>query len=136
MLRFLSQRNFVLTEGYIIFLFTTIFATDLSRFSNQTGWVARGVLALLLMFSVISWAMIFQKLGSRRIRRQRQFFAFSAPREACDPQALATAGSTLLHGLCGRLPRLQSQVGGSTGIRIRPSSKFAAVTVSMPIGRR
>src|SRR5256886_11667151 len=88
--------SFALTEGYIIFLFTTIFATDFGNILTQTGLVARGVLLLLLLFSIISWAMILQKLGLfGRIRRESDQFLriFRATRGVANPQALATAGS-------------------------------------------
>src|SRR5258708_29986967 len=51
-----------------LFPYTTLFR-------SQTGWVARCVLLLLLFFSVVSWAMILQKLGMfRRIRRKSDEF--------------------------------------------------------------
>src|SRR5260370_416858 len=58
-----AQKKFALTEESVIFLFTTIFVTDLFEILKQTGLVARVVLMLLLFFSVVSWAMILQKLG-------------------------------------------------------------------------
>src|SRR2546429_3510006 len=52
-------------------LFRSILATDLTDILQQTGLVARVVLTILLLFSLISWAMIFQKWGMfGRIRRQ------------------------------------------------------------------
>src|SRR5260370_20323609 len=88
--------SFALTEGYIIFLFTAIFATDFGNILTLTGWVARGVLLLLLLFSLISWAMILQKLRLfGRIRRESDQFLriFRATRRVPNPQALATAHS-------------------------------------------
>src|SRR5689334_2491302 len=42
---------------------------------QQTGFVARVVLAILFLFSLISWAMIFQKWGMfGRVRRQSAHF--------------------------------------------------------------
>src|SRR5260370_37578671 len=97
-LRFLRPEKFVFAEGYVIFLFSTIFQADLGGILTQTGWVARGVLLLLLLFSIISWAMILQKLGMfGRIRRQsNQFLRLFLPtRGVANPQALASAGLPL-----------------------------------------
>src|SRR2546429_7311527 len=56
-------------------LFRSILATDLTDILQQTGLVARVVLTILLLFSLISWAMIFQKWGMfGRIRRQSNQF--------------------------------------------------------------
>jgi biopolymer transport protein TolQ len=127
----------LLTEGYIIFLFTTIFATDFFEILKQTGWVARGVLLLLLAFSVISWAMIFQKLGLfGRIRRQSDQFLriFRATRGVANPQALATAGSPFSSVFAAGYRELQSQVGSGTGNPQPPKLKsLQAVTVSMQL---
>ena len=127
----------MLTEGYIIFLFTTIFATDLFEILKSTGWVARGVLLLLLMFSVISWAMIFQKMGLfGRIRRQSDQFLriFRATRGVANPQALATAGSPFASVYASGYRELQSQVGSAPGNPNPPKLKsLQAVTVSMQL---
>src|SRR5260370_3368645 len=91
-----GHKSLALTEGYIIFLLTTIFVTDIGNILTQTGWVARGVLLLLLLFSIISWAMILQKLGLfGRIRRKSDEFLriFRATRGIANPQALVAAGS-------------------------------------------
>src|SRR6266571_5025729 len=104
-LRFLRPEKFVFAEGYVIFLFSTIFQADLGGILTQTGWVARGVLLLLLLFSIISWAMILQKLGMfGRIRRQSDQFLrlFRATRRS---QRLWIGGFTLRLGVCGGLSR-------------------------------
>jgi biopolymer transport protein TolQ len=135
---FLTPRKiFVLTEGYIIFLFTTIFATDIGNILAQTGLVARGVLLLLLLFSLISWAMIFQKLGMfGRIRRQSDQFLriFRATRGVANPQALANAGSPFSSVYAAGYRELQSQVGGVAANPHPPKLKsMQAVTVSMQL---
>jgi biopolymer transport protein TolQ len=72
----------------------------LSTLIEQTGWVARVVLCILLILSVFSWAIIFQK--SRvfgRIEPQTQKFLqmFRAGRGLPDPNTLrAGAGDTPL----------------------------------------
>src|SRR5260370_40211891 len=114
-LRFLRAEKFVFAEGYVIFLFSTIFQADLGGILTQTGWVARGVLLLLLLFSIISWAMILQKLGMfGRIRRQSNQFLrlFRATRGVANPQALASAGSPFPSGYPPGYPELQGPVGG------------------------
>lgn len=44
----------------------------------QTGWVAKGVLGLLLVFSVLSWSIIFQKyiILRRAVAQSKEFLAF------------------------------------------------------------
>ena len=126
------------TEGYIIFLFSLLLFTDIGSVLSQTGWVARGVLALLLIFSIVSWAMIFQKLGFfGRIRRESNQFLriFRATRGVANPQALASAGSPFASVYASGFRELQSQVGTGTG---NPSSNgklrsLTAVNVSMQL---
>jgi biopolymer transport protein TolQ len=77
-------------------LFTIVVLIDLGNILEQTGWVARVVIGILLLFSIISWSMIFQKLGFfSRIRRESDQFLriFRATRGVANPQALASAGS-------------------------------------------
>jgi biopolymer transport protein TolQ len=132
-----AQKISVLTEGYVIFLFTAILLTDVGNILTQTGWVARGVLLLLLLFSLISWAMIFQKLGMfGRIRRQSDQFLriFRATRGVANPQALASAGSPFSAVYAAGYRELQSQVGGPSGNPHPPKLKsLQAVTVSMQL---
>jgi biopolymer transport protein TolQ len=122
--------------GYIIFLFTTIFLTDIGNLLTQTGWVARGVLLLLLLFSIISWAMILQKIGLfGRIRRQSDQFLriFRATRGVANPQALASAGSPFASVYAAGYRELQSQVGGSGNPQMPKLKSLQAVTVSMQL---
>ena len=134
---FNAQKKFVLTEGYNIFLFTTIIQTDIGNILTQTGLVARGVLLILLLFSLISWAMIFQKLGLfGRIRRESDQFLriFRATRGVANPQALASAGSPFSSVYAAAYRELQSQVGGATGNPGPPKLKsLQAVTVNMQL---
>jgi biopolymer transport protein TolQ len=118
-------------------LFTTIILTDIGNLLTQTGWVARGVLLLLLFFSVVSWAMIFQKLGMfGRIRRESDQFLriFRATRGVANPQALASAGSPFSSVYAAGYRELQSQIGGTTANPHPPKLKsLQAVTVSMQL---
>jgi biopolymer transport protein TolQ len=113
------------------------FAVDLGVILEQTGWVARGVLALLLFFSVISWGMIFQKLSLfGRLRRQSDQFLriFRATRGVANPQALATAGSPFANVYAAGYRELQFQVGTHPGNPEPPRLKsLSAVTVNMQL---
>jgi biopolymer transport protein ExbB/TolQ len=40
-----------------------VYAGQLNTLIEQTGWVARVVLGMLLAFSLFSWALIFKKLA-------------------------------------------------------------------------
>jgi biopolymer transport protein TolQ len=99
--------------------------------------VARVVLLLLLFFSVVSWAMILQKLGMfGRIRRKSDEFLriFRATRGIANPQALVTAGSPFANVYAAGYRELQSQVGSAPGNPHPPKLKsLQAVTVSMQL---
>ncbi len=131
------RKILTISEEHIISPFTTILATDLTGILSQTGWVARGVLLILLLFSLISWAMIFQKLGVfGSIRRQSDQFLriFRATRGVANPQALASAGSPFSSVYAAGYRELQSQVGGVSANPHPPKLKsLQAVTVSMQL---
>ena len=100
-------------------------------------WVARGVLLILLFFSIVSWAMILQKLGLfSRIRGQSDQFLriFRASHGVANPQALAAAISPFSSVYLAGYRELQRQVGGSSGNPHPPKLKsLQAVTVSMQL---
>lgn len=102
---------------------------------NQTGWVARGVLVILLFFSIISWGMILQKLSLfGRLRRDSEQFLriFRATRGVANPQALASAGSPFASVYAAGYRELQSQVSGVPSNPHPPKLKSVqAVTASM-----
>lgn len=110
---------------------------DLGSVLANTGLVARGVLALLLVFSIISWAMILQKVGSfGRIRRQSDQFLriFRATRGVANPQALVTAGSPFASVFAAGYRELQSQVGGQPTNPHPPKVKsLQAITANMQV---
>jgi biopolymer transport protein TolQ len=120
-----------------IFLFTTIILIDLGNILSQTGWVARGVLALLAIFSIVSWALILQKLGLLgRIRRRGDEFlrVFRATRGIANPQALVSVGSPFANVYAAGYRELQSQVGGQPSNPHPPKVKsLQAVTVNMQL---
>jgi len=75
-----------------------LYAGELSNLIQQTGWVARAVLAILFFFSLFSWALIFQKLslfGRLRRRTNRFLQAFRATRGLPEPRAVGSTGSPL-----------------------------------------
>jgi biopolymer transport protein TolQ len=118
-------------------LLASLFLIDLGSILANTGPVARGVLALLLLFSIISWAMILQKVGMfGRIRRQSDQFLriFRATRGVANPQALASAGSPFASVYAAGYRELQSQVSGQPTNPHPPKLKsLQAVTANMQV---
>ena len=98
--------------------------------------VARAVLGLLLFFSLVSWALIFQKLGIfGRIRRQSDQFLriFRATKGVANPQGVISAGSPFANVYAAGYRELQSQVTGE-GNNPHPKVKsLQAITVSMQL---
>jgi biopolymer transport protein TolQ len=92
---------------------------------------------ILLSFSVISWAMIFQKLGLfGRLRRESDQFLriFRATKGVAHPQALASTGSPFATVYAAGYRELQSQVGSLAGNPATPKLKsLQAVTVGMQL---
>jgi biopolymer transport protein TolQ len=88
-----------LSEGETIRLLGIfLFAGQLGTLLEQTGWVARVVLLMLLLFSLFSWALIFQK--SRMFSRMNQQTAmflriFRSNKYLPDPKQMSTGGSPL-----------------------------------------
>jgi biopolymer transport protein TolQ len=110
---------------------------DLGSILANTGLVARCVLAILLVFSIVSWAMIFQKLGVfGRIRRQSGQFLriFRATRGVANPQALVSAGSPFAAVYAAGYRELQSQVNGQPTNPHPPHLKsLQAITANMQV---
>jgi biopolymer transport protein TolQ len=82
---------------------------------EQTGWVARIVLVILLFFSLFSWAIIFQKsrLVGRIDSQTRKFVQmFRAGRALPEPGTLrvAAGGSPLVSVYEAGFRELQSQI--------------------------
>jgi biopolymer transport protein TolQ len=123
-------------RGSIILLSATIFIADLGNILAQTGPVARGILLLLGIFSIVSWAMIFQKLGLfGRVRRQSDQFLriFRATKGVANPQALASAGSPFASVYAAGYRELLSQVGTGNPHPTGKLKSLQAVTVSMQL---
>ena len=132
-----GPKNFAALRGNVIYLFTILVLIDLGNILEQTGWVARGVIAILLLFSIISWSMIFQKLGFfGRVRRESDQFLriFRATHGVANPQALVSAGSPFAAVYAAGYRELQSQVGGAPVNPHPPKLKsLQAVTANMQV---
>lgn len=111
-----------------------LYAGQLNALIEQTGWVARVVLAMLLFFSLFSWALIFQKSAMfSRIKRQTSVFLriFRANRTLPDPRQMGGGGSPLESVYSAGFREIESQVRGGN-----PHGKITslnAVTVSMQL---
>lgn len=111
-----------------------LFAGQLSTLLQQTGWVARVVLAILLLFSLFSWALIFQK--SRMFSRMNQQTAlflriFRSNKVLPDPRQMGMGGSPLESLYSAGFREVDNQVRGGN-----PHGKLTslnAVTVSMQL---
>ena len=120
----------------IIPLFSDIIIGNIFDILAQTGWVARGVLGLLLFASLVSWALIFQKSGLfGRIRRQSDQFLkiFRATKGVANPQGLMSAGSPFAIVYAAGYRELQSQLSGTGNPSPTKLKSLQAVTVSMQL---
>ena len=111
-----------------------IYAGQLDTLIQQTGWVARIVLGMLLFFSLFSWALIFQKMVMfARINRQTTLFLriFRANRTLPEPRQMGGAGSPLEAVYSAGFREIENQVRAGN-----PHGKITslnAVTVSMQL---
>jgi biopolymer transport protein TolQ len=111
-----------------------LFVGQLSTLLQQTGWVARVVLAMLLFFSLFSWALIFQK--SRMFSRMNQQTAlflriFRSNKTLPDPRQMGAGGSPLESLYSAGFREVDNQIRGGN-----PQGKLTslnAVTVSMQL---
>ena len=92
---------------------------------------------MLLLFSLISWAMIFQKLSLfGRVRRESDQFLkiFRATKGVANPQGLVSAGSPFANVYASGYRELQSQLT-PTATTAAPAKikSMQAVTVSMQL---
>jgi biopolymer transport protein TolQ len=101
---------------------------------QQTGWVARAVLLILITFSVFSLALILQKLSlfSKINRETVQFLrVFRAGHGLPDPKSIGDGDSPVEHVYAAGFREIQSQLTGS-----KPPGQIKslqAVTVSMQL---
>ena len=124
-----------LTEGETIPLPAfLLFVGELNTLIEQTGWVARVVLGMLFVFSLFSWALIFQKMFMfSRINRQTALFLriFRANRTLPDPRQMGGGRSPLESVYGAGFREIESQVRAGN-----PHGKITslnAVTVSMQL---
>jgi biopolymer transport protein TolQ len=124
-----------LSEGETIPLSAfLLYAGQLDTLIEQTGWVARIVLGMLLAFSLFSWALIFQKLFMfARIKRQTALFLriFRANRTLPDPRQMGGGGSPLENVYSAGFREIESQV--RTGNPPGKITSLNAVTVTMQL---
>src|ERR1700687_2924230 len=111
-----------------------LFVGQLGTLLEQTGWVARVVLGMLLAFSLFSWALIFQKLRMfSRMRQQTSLFLriFRSNRTLPDPKQMGGGGSPLepVYAAGYREIESQTRTGNPTG----KLTSLNAVTVSMQL---
>jgi biopolymer transport protein TolQ len=110
------------------------YAGQLSALLEQTGWVARVVLVILLGFSLFSWALIFQKMRLfSRLNRQTALFlrVFRTSKVLPDPKAFNALGSPLEAVYAAGHGELASQlVAGNPHGHVK---SLAAITADMQI---
>jgi biopolymer transport protein TolQ len=111
-----------------------LFAGQLGTLLEQTGWVARVVLLMLLAFSLFSWALIFQK--SRMFSRMNQQTAlflriFRSNKFLPEPKQMGAGGSPLESLYSAGYREIDSQL--RTGNPHGKVTSLNAVTVSMQI---
>jgi biopolymer transport protein TolQ len=120
----------------IISLLFALYVGNIVEILEQTGLVARVVLGILLFFSLVSWALIFQKLGIfGRVRRQSDQFLkiFRATKGVANPQGLVSAGSPFANVYAAGYRELQSQMSNTGNPSQQKLKSLGAVTVSMQL---
>jgi biopolymer transport protein TolQ len=118
-----------------------LFDNRLSILIGQAGWVARTVLVILLIFSVFSWAIIFQKssqLGGIDRKTSTFLQMYRSGRGLPDPNTLrAGAGSTpLVPVYAAGYRELEAQLSGANPSASAGSGRLknpAAVGVEMQV---
>ncbi len=114
----------VVSPGKKFFWGKTISSLALLLFANpltlleQTSGVARIILGLLLILSVLSWALILQKfaqLGGMERKTARFFQMFRAGRGLSDPNTLraGVGGSPLVSVYAAGYRELEAQIGSA-----------------------
>jgi biopolymer transport protein TolQ len=124
----LSEGETIPLPGFLLFV------GQLGTLLEQTGWVARVVLAMLLAFSLFSWALIFQKsrLFSRMNRQTALFLRiFRSNKSLPDPIQMGGGGSPLEPVYAAGYREVESQT--RTGNPPGKISSLNAVTVSMQL---
>jgi biopolymer transport protein TolQ len=128
-LRYFGSSNSIFLGDIISGLALLLIASRLETLIEQTGWVARVVLGILLILSVFSWAIILQKSSQfGRIEPQTKKFLkmFRAGRGLPDPSTLraGAGGSPLVVVYQAGYRELEAQLGSATA-RGNPSAGAA-----------
>ncbi len=102
-----------------------LFAGQLGTLLEQTGWVARVVLLMLLAFSLFSWALIFQK--SRMFSRMNQQTAlflriFRSNKFLPEPKQMGSGGSP--HGKVTSLNAVTVSMQIAAAEEVRKAEKY------------
>jgi biopolymer transport protein TolQ len=124
----LSEGETIPLPGFLLFV------GQLGTLIEQTGWVARVVLAMLLVFSLFSWALIFQKWRMfSRMNQQTALFLriFRSNRILPDPKQMGAGGSPLEAVYAAGYREVESQIRAGN-----PHGKITSlnsVTVSMQL---
>ena len=119
MLRYFRSSYKIFLGDIISGLALLLIASRLETLIEQTGWVARVVLGILLILSVFSWAIILQKSSQfGRIEPQTKKFLkmFRAGRGLPDPSTLraGAGGSPLVMVYQAGYRELEAQLGSAT----------------------
>ena len=97
----------------MIQLLGVLLVGQLGPLLEQTGWVARVVLLMLLIFSLVSWAVIFQKanLFSMLNRHTERFLGeFRSRRKLNDPRPMTASSSPLVAVYSAGVKEVESQL--------------------------
>ena len=114
-----------------------LFDNRLETLITQTGWVARVVLCILLILSIFSWALIFQKsraLGQIEAHTKKFLQMFRAGRGLPDPSTLkmGAGDSPLVTVYQAGYRELEAQLGAADH---RPVAPGMAPAASQSTGR-
>ena len=120
-------------------LLGTLLQSHLVPLLEQTGWVARIVLALLLAFSLVSWAVILQKsrMFSLLDRHTNRFLTdFRGRRKLNDPKPLMASTSPLVAVYTAGVREVESQLGDTNphGGKIRSQTAILATMQATSAG--
>ena len=115
----------------MILPFGVLLVGQLGPLLEQTGWVARIVLVLLLGFSLFSWAVIFQKsrLFSLLERHTARFLSeFRARKKLTDSKPMTPSASPLVAVYTAGVREVESQLADTNphGGRVRSQTAVVA----------
>jgi len=120
---------------HLSLLLTAVIGGEIVDLVNETGLVAKGVLGVLLLFSIISWAIILSKwslLRRARVRSGRFIRAFRKAQRLQDVSAVAEQfrPSPLVGIFEGGFEEFRRQVGNPTGAIRNPAAIQRAMQIA------